>query len=329
MMEGLKMAIAEKLTHIENKLNFNCSNSIQPEWIRSFTNMPHIHQILSNYTNNCGNFDQNRCDTNETCANAQGFQSGTYNGIPQCTDIQCDNDYASESEISRIAASCVRRYTLEESKALATMPSNCFNDFCNSTDCGNAEAKTFCSCDHMSSGHQNATRNAEEQSAFCLNPSQPSSSAHNYPTMSQYNHTPEGTYGDSNQVAAQCSTMDQTNTLQTSNCVRSPNETFQQSYDPTPSQCNLQQNQPQVLADQCSPCRIDITGCDCDYKTPTPETNSKMRSCPGQLNEGVSEKKKTPILRLASYENKAKYENATCEPSRNKSLCLRDLIFKT
>ena len=287
--------------------------------MRPFANMPYTHKTLLKHTNNCGNLDLNRSGTNQPCVNAGGFQSRTDNAIPQCTDVHCDNDYTSESEITRIAASCVRRYTLEESKALATTPSNCINGFCHSTECRNADTKAFCSCDHMSSDHQNAATNVDEQSNFCLNPSQLSGSVQNYQMMPQYTHAVEGTYGDSNQVAAQCSTSDRGSTPQMNDCVQSRVESFQDSCDRTPSQCNSQKNQAQRLAEQCSPCRIAITGCErpisgcgCDYKTPKAETNSKMRSAPGQLSECANEEMQTPIIRLGNYENIAKYEKPTC-----------------
>ncbi|KAL5105330.1 hypothetical protein TcWFU_000209 [Taenia crassiceps] len=185
--------------------------------------------------------------------------------------MKSTNDFSNETDIKKIAASCVRRYTLEESKALATSPSMYASDFCCPTQRSSDEKKSAASCpgEQMPCASKNLGQKVGGQAEFSRKPISPPKCGQNYQKV-KYNESVTADLFDSRGGRGlQSSSICWSTKPQNDKCVGKSMEHFDDSigfcntdYLQFRSPTNMQRNPANRKTGRHSPCRIAITGCE-------------------------------------------------------------------
>ncbi|VDM32102.1 unnamed protein product [Hydatigera taeniaeformis] len=284
------------------RLEINYSNSSRYGCNRSFPGMPQIQGSSSGRPDNCGTWGQAYSDPSRITNTCDECGSGLQNSVkcPSNSPMKSTIDLSRETDIRKIAASCVRRYTLEESKALATSPPMYTSDFSSSTpkSCENIKPTASCPGEQLSCTSKVLGRKVEGQSEYSQNPI-PSPSWGKSVSKMRYNDPILGDSADGQyRMGLQSSSLHRSGKLQTDKLMPTSMETFDDSKD-LPNLAYSQSRPPTNESRSCtnrksgrqSPCRIAITGCERPvvHSYASPEINPKDKFSNGPSEYGVSE----------------------------------------
>lgn len=288
-----------------DELEMNHSNSSRCGCNRPFTGISHVQGISSGRHDNCGTWGQMRPDVDRMTNSCGGYSSGVQNAAkcPSTSPMKFTSDFSKETDIKKIAASCVRRYTLEESKALATSPSMYTSDFCCPTQKSSDNMKPAASCpgEQMSCTSKIPGQKVEGQAEFSRKPVSSPKCGQNYPRM-RYNEAVTADSSDGQcRKALQSSSVCRPTKPQNDKCMRNVMENFDDSTDfrkPGCSQSRSPTSMPRNPANRKSgrqsPCRIAITGCErpvvpsyCSPNISNPEIDSKDGFSGGRSDHDV------------------------------------------
>ncbi|VDK40823.1 unnamed protein product [Taenia asiatica] len=270
---------------VVDELEMNHSNSSQCGCNRSFTGMSHVQGLSTRgqvcpgpgrITNSCGRY-------------SSGVQNATK--CPSGSPIKSTDDFSKETDIKKIAASCIRRYTLEESKALATSPSMYTSDFCCPTQKSSETMKPAASRpgEQMSYTSKVPGQKVEGQAEFSQKPISSPKCVQNYPRM-RCNESVTAVPSDGQcRKGSQGSSMCRPTKPQNDKCMGKFMGNFDDSidfhnpvYPQSRSPMNMPRNPANRKSGRQSPCRIAITGCERpvvpSYRSPNvsnPEIDTK------------------------------------------------------
>ncbi|CDI96910.1 conserved hypothetical protein [Echinococcus multilocularis] len=288
-----------------DEVEINHSNSSRCGCNRSFTGVSHVQGPSSGRSDNCGTWGQMCSDPDRMANSGEGCSSGGQNATkcPSSCPIKSVNDISKETDINKIAASCIRRYTLEESKALATSPHMYRPNPCSPTQksCDNMKPTASCPGEQMSTTSKMPGKKVEGQAELSLKPLSSPKCGQNYPRMRQNESVMADSSDGQYRRGLQSSSMCRPPKPQNDKCMRNSTDSlddFKSFCNPGYSQprppTNMQRNPANRKSGRHSPCRIAITGCErpvlpsyCPPRISNPEIDSRDRFSRGRTDYGV------------------------------------------
>ncbi|KAH9280622.1 hypothetical protein ECG_07350 [Echinococcus granulosus] len=288
-----------------DEVEINHSNSSRCGCNRSFTGVSHVQGPSSGRSDICGTWGQMCSDPGRMANSGGGCSSGGQNATkcPSSCPIKSVNDISKETDINKIAASCIRRYTLEESKALATSSPMYRPNPCSPTQksCDNMKPTASCPGEQMSTTPKMPGKKVEGQAELSLKPLSSPKCRQNYPRMRQNESVTADSSDGQCRRGLQSSSMCRPTKPQNDKCMRNSTESFDDfksfcnpGYSQPRPPTNMQRNPANRKSGRHSPCRIAITGCErpvlpsyCPPRISNPEIDSRDRFSRRRTDYGV------------------------------------------
>nr|CDS22041.1 hypothetical protein EgrG_000064100 [Echinococcus granulosus] len=288
-----------------DEVEINHSNSSRCGCNRSFTGVSHVQGPSSGRSDNCGTWGQMCSDPGRMANSGGGCSSGGQNATkcPSSCPIKSVNDISKETDINKIAASCIRRYTLEESKALATSSPMYRPNPCSPTQksCDNMKPTASCPEEQMSTTPKMPGKKVEGQAELSLKPLSSPKCRQNYSRMRQNESVTADSSDGQCRRGLQSSSMCRPTKPQNDKCMRNSTESFDDfksfcnpGYSQPSPPTNMQRNPANRKSGRHSPCRIAITGCErpvlpsyCPPRISNPEIDSRDRFSRRRTDYGV------------------------------------------
>ncbi|EUB59312.1 hypothetical protein EGR_05796 [Echinococcus granulosus] len=288
-----------------DEVEINHSNSSRCGCNRSFTAVSHVQGPSSGRSDNCGTWGQMCSDPGRMANSGGGCSSGGQNATkcPSSCPIKSVNDISKETDINKIAASCIRRYTLEESKALATSSPMYRPNPCSPTQksCDNMKPTASCPGEQMSTTPKMPGKKVEGQAELSLKPLSSPKCRQNYSRMRQNESVTADSSDGQCRRGLQSSSMCRPTKPQNDKCMRNSTESFDDfksfcnpGYSQPSPPTNMQRNPANRKSGRHSPCRIAITGCErpvlpsyCPPRISNPEIDSRDRFSRRRTDYGV------------------------------------------